>query len=126
MRHYTLVFLEQRIGASGLRPMEGKPGVASFSADDDDAALAHITLHLLERLKGCARGELSSMRIAPDPEGDGVRLVDDTHANPRFQDTYVKYNPVTNAVDVDWDSTRTALIADLSHLRLPGPRGSRG
>jgi hypothetical protein len=114
MRQYTVVFMEQRIGVPGLRPLEGDQGVATFMALDDERALAHIGAHLLERLRSCARAELSSMHIMKDPTANGgQRLVDDTHANPRFQDTYVKYNVATKAVEVDWDSTRTILIADL-------------
>jgi hypothetical protein len=111
MRQYTVVFMEQRIGVARLRPMEGEQGVASFEAADEEAALAHISAHFLDRMKLCVRAELSSLRIEQDPRAPGgVRWVDDTHANPRFQETYVKYNPVTQAVEADWDSTRTALL----------------
>jgi hypothetical protein len=113
MRQYTLVFMEQRIGTARLTSIEGEPGVASFAAVDDEAAHAYIAEHLIERLKSCPRAELSSMRIVTDPAAhSGTRLVDDSHANPYFQDTYVTYNAVTKAVDVDFESTRTALIAD--------------
>ena len=103
--------MEQRIGVARLRPMEGEQGVASFEAADEEAALEHIGTHFLDRMKQCVRAELSSLRIEQDPRAlGGVRWVDDTHANPRFQDTYVKYNTITQAVEADWDSTRTALL----------------
>lgn len=123
MRQYTLVFMEQRIGAAWLTPIQGKAGCASFSAMDDEAALAHITEHLVARLKNCVRAELSSLRILADTTASGgTRLVDDSHANPHFQDSYVKYNAVTKTVDVDFESTQTALIADLPLLRTMVPR----
>jgi hypothetical protein len=123
MRQYTLVFMEPRIGVAQLTPIEGEAGVASFAAMDDEAALAYITQHLIERLKNCACAELSSLRIMTDPAASaGSRLVDDSHANPHFQDTYVKYNAVTKAADLDFESTRTALIVDLPGVRTMNPR----
>ena len=114
MRRYTLVFMEQRMGVSRLTPMEGESGSASFAAMDDEEALAFINDQLLERLRQCARGELSSLRMVPDPGAPGgVRLVDDTHANPHFQDSYVRYNGRLNAAELDFDSTRTVLPGTL-------------
>lgn len=111
MRQYTLVFMEQRIGLQRPTPIDGESGVACFRAGDDDAALEYITLHLLERLKQCARADLSSLRIIEDSSSDtGHRLVDDTHANPRYQDVYVKYDAVTGRAQADWESTRTAFV----------------
>jgi len=108
MRQYTVVFMEQRMGVSQLLPMTGAHGTVSFPAEDEDAALAYIEEHLRQPLETCARAELSSLRIVADPTSPtGTRLVDDTHANPNFQDIYLKYNPVTKAAEVDWDSTRT-------------------
>ncbi len=104
----SVVFMEQRIGDSRLAPMTGEHGPASFQAEDEDAALAYIEEHLVQQLKTCARAELSSLRIVADSTSPtGTRLVDDTHANPNFQDIYLKYNPVTKVAEVDWDSTRT-------------------
>ena len=114
MRQYSLVFMEQRLGAKRLSPLGGAQGVASFAARDDEAALAHISEHFVERLKSCARAELSSLLIVQDAGGTAApRLVDDTHANPQFQDTYVKYDPVAKVVEFDWESTRTVMIANL-------------
>jgi hypothetical protein len=127
MRQYTLMFMEQRIGVAQLTPIDGEVGVASFAVVDDEAALGYITEHLIERIKNCARAELSSMRIVTDSAASGgTRLVDDSHANPQFQDTFVKYNAVTKAIDVDFESTRTALIADFSLLRAVDPRAGSG
>ncbi len=115
------------MGVARLTPIEGEGGVASFAAADDDAALAYITKHLIERLERCARAELSSMRILADPNAStGTRLVDDSHSNPHFQDTYVKYNALTKAVEVDFESTRTALIAALPVSRTKDRRAGTG
>lgn len=117
MRQYTVVFMEHRIGTSQLMPMTGEHGTVSFTAEDEDAALVHIEEHLLQPLKSCARAELSSLRIVADPTSpSGTRLIDDTHANPNFQDIYLKYNPVTKAAEVDWDSTRTLFGAEIPVL----------
>jgi hypothetical protein len=117
MRQYTVVFMEQRIGSSQLLPMTGEHGSVSFPAEDEEAALAYIEEHLLQPLKTCARAELSSLRIMADPTSPtGTRLIDDTHANPNFQDIYLKYNPVTKAAEVDWDSTRTLFGAEIPVL----------
>lgn len=114
MRRYSLVFMEQRVGTLQLRPKQGGDATVSFAAEDDDAALSHVGEHHVEQLKACVRAELSSLLIVPSPTSrDGIRLVDDTHANPHFQDSYLRYNPATRSVEVDWDSTRTTLIADL-------------
>lgn len=121
MRQYTLVFMEQRIGAPRPTPIPGPPGVAMFAAADEDAALDYIREHFVERVKACVRADLSSLKIVTDPAASGgKRLVDDTHASPQFQDTYVRFDPATKTVEVDWESTRTALISDLSAVR---PRG---
>jgi len=110
MRQYTVVFMEQPIGAPRLMPMTGEHGAASFPAEDEDAALAYLEEHFIQQLKTCVRAELSSLRIVTDPTSPtGTRLIDDTHANPNVQDVYVKYDPMTQAVQVDWDSTRTLL-----------------
>ena len=59
-------------------------------------------------MKHCARADLSSVLVVPDARaGSGYRLVDDTHANPRFQEVYVKYDAVTQRAQADWESTRT-------------------
>jgi len=106
--------MEQRIGIRQLTALEGSGGLASFIAENDEAALAHITQHFVERLKPCARAELSSMQMVRDETADsGFRLIDDTHANPQFQETYVKYNAVTGVVECDWESTRTFLSTAL-------------
>jgi len=115
MRQYTLVFMEQRIGMARLTPINGEAGSATFPALDEESAIFYIQQHLIDRLKNCVRGDLSSMRIVRDPTAsNGIRLVDDSHANPNYQDIYVRYNPVSKAVDVDWDSTRTTLFVDLA------------
>jgi hypothetical protein len=127
MRQYTLVFMEQRIGASQLVPMTGEHGPASFKAEDEDAALAYIEENLIQQLKTCVRAELSSLRIMTDPNSaTGTRLIDDTHANPNFQDVYVKYDPSTKAVEVDWDSTRTLLDAQVPPLTTLTSRSGPG
>jgi hypothetical protein len=113
MRRYSLVFMEQRIGTAQLQAAPGEGGCTSFTAVDDEAALAYIGEHCIERLKTCVRAELSSLLIVPSPTStDGIRLVDDTHGNPRFQDTYVRYNAATRGVEMDWDSTRTSLFTE--------------
>jgi len=127
MRQYTVVFMEQRIGSSQLMPMAGEHGTVSFRAEDEDAALAYIEKHLLQPLKTCARAELSSLRIVADPTSpSGTRLIDDTHANPNFQDIYLKYNPVTKAAEVDWDSTRTLFGAEVPGLTTLASRSGPG
>jgi hypothetical protein len=109
-----VVFMEQVIGVPRLTPLDGDEGIASFPAVDDESAVAHITAHFIDRLKTCVRAELSSMHLENDPAAiAGARLVDDSHSNPHFQDTYVKYNSATKSVDVDFDATRTALFVDL-------------
>lgn len=113
MRQYTLVFMEQRMGASQWTPMVGEEGMVSFQAEDDEGALDHIEEHYIERLKQSMRAEFSSMNLVPDPKGTGMRLVDDSHANPNFMDTRIRYNPITRGIDVDFESTQTAVIADL-------------
>ena len=118
MRQYTLVFMEQRIGAPQPTPVGGHQGFATFNAADDDAALAYITEHLVGRLKNSTRADLSSLKIVEDAAASGgTRLVDDTHANPQFQETYVRFNPATQSVEVDWESTRTSLLPDASAVR---------
>jgi hypothetical protein len=113
MRQYTLVFMEPRIGIAELQPVEGDAGVVHFVAQTDDAAVDYVAEHFVERLKNCARAELSSLRIMTDPAANnGSRLVDDSLANPHFQDTYLKYNSQTKSVEVDFESTRTALNID--------------
>jgi hypothetical protein len=114
VRQYTVVFMEQVIGVPRLTPLDGDAGIATFAAADDESAVAHIAAHFIDRLKASVRAELSSMHLESDPSvSEGTRLVDDSHSNPHFQDTYVKYNPATKSVDVDFDATRTALFVDL-------------
>ncbi len=118
MRQYTLVFMEQRMGASRPSRIEGEQGAAFFTAEDDEAALAVIAERYTGRLADCVRAELSSMYIMTDPTArDGVRLVDDYHALPYSQTLYVTYDAVTQTVECDWDSTRTGLLAAGSVLR---------
>ncbi len=127
MRQYTVVFMEQRMGGSRLVPMTGECGPASFQAEDEDAALAYIEEHLIPQLKASVRAELSSLRIMTDPNSPtGTRLIDDTHANPNVQDVYVKYDPATQAVEVDWDSTRTLLDAQAPLLTTLTSRSGPG
>jgi hypothetical protein len=111
MRRYTLIFMEQRMGVARLTPVEGEDGSVSFTAPDDEAALAHINQQFIGPLQRCVRGELSSLRMVPDSKAaGGTRFVDDSHANPHFQDSYVKYNHATKLAELDFDSTRTALM----------------
>jgi hypothetical protein len=118
MRQYTVVFMEQRMGSKQLTPVEGEGGTVVFAAYDEEAALAHVNAQLLPQMKACARAELSSMSIVEDGKGSGgFRLVDDSHVNPHFQDSYVKYNPVSKTVELDFDSTRTTLLTDLPPMR---------
>jgi hypothetical protein len=106
--------MEQVIGVPRLTPLDGDEGIATFSASDDESAVAHLTAHFIDRLKASVRAEVSSMHLATDPTAPaGTRVVDDSHSNPHFQDTYVKYNPATKSVDVDFDATRTVLFTDL-------------
>jgi len=117
------MFMELELGSTRLTTVEGPDGMASFTASDDDAALAFVAAHLLERLKHCARAELSSMQIVPDPtSASGTRLVDDSHANPYAQESYLKYDAATNTVEVDWESTRTALLLDVPAFASTYPR----
>lgn len=110
--------MEQRIGVARLTPVDGAAGRASFPAADDDAALVHIEQHFIDRLKGCIRAELSSMRIVVDPATPGgTRFLDDSHSNPSFHDSYVKFNAVTRSVEVEFESTRTALLSELPGLQ---------
>jgi len=121
MRQYTLVFMEQRIGAPRPTPVPGHAGVAMFTAEDEEAALEYIKENLIERVKDCIRADLSSLKIVPDPAANGgTRLVDDTHASPQFQDTYVRFNAATKTIEADWESTRTTLISDLAVARSGG------
>jgi hypothetical protein len=103
--------MEQVIGVPRLTPLDGEEGIASFPSADDESAVAHITAHYIDRLKKSVRAELSSMHLESDPTAAaGTRLVDDSHSNPHFQDTYVKYNPATKSVEVDFDATRTLFV----------------
>jgi hypothetical protein len=118
VRKYTVLFMEQRIGRTHLTQISGEDGVAAFEAADDDAALAYLTDHLTRQLTTCVRAELSSMAIVPDPASSGgTRVMDDSLENPYFQDFYVKYDAKTKAIDVDFESTQTALMADAALLR---------
>jgi hypothetical protein len=118
MRKYTVLFMEQRMGRAYLTQVPGEDGSASFDAADDDAALAYFADHLTRQMTNCVRAELSSMAIAPDATSSGgVRVVDDSLENPHFQDMYVKYDGKTKKVEVDFESTKTALIADAAVLR---------
>jgi hypothetical protein len=123
MRHYTLVFMEQRIGIAHLSPVEGDFGRTSFAALDDEAALVHINEHWLDALRLCVRAELSSMRIASGGQaGSDLKLLDDSHSNPNVQDSYVIYNTTTKTADIDFESTRTALLQDVPVFRKAGSR----
>ncbi len=119
MRKYTVLFMEQRIGRTYLTQISGEDGVAAFEAADDDAALVHLANHLTRQLTKCVRAELSSMAIVPEAasSGGGTRVVDDSLENPYFQDFHVKYDAKTKKIDVDFESTRTALLADAALLR---------
>ena len=111
MRQYSVVFMEQGLGAQRLTAVPGAAGADTFQAADDEAALAYITEHLLDRLKQCARADMSSLRIVEESSTvSGYRLVDDTHASPQFQDVYVKYDAVTQRAQADWESTRTVIL----------------
>jgi hypothetical protein len=109
MRKYTVVFMEQRLGINRLMPISGPEGQASFEAVDDDQALAFVAEHLTHRVSTCARAELSSMAMVPT-HGGGVRLVDDSLENPHFHEFYIKYDPRTQKLEVDFESTLTGLI----------------
>ena len=118
MRKYTVLFMEQRIGRTYLSQVPGAEGVASFDAADDDAALAYLPDHLTRQMTNCVRAELSSMAIISDTTSSGgTRIVDDSLKNPYFQEMYVKYDAKTKQVEVDFESTKTALIADAAVLR---------
>jgi hypothetical protein len=118
LRKYTVLFMEQRIGRSYLSQVPDEEGIASFNAADDDAALAYLPGHLTRQMTNCVRAELSSMAIISDPTSSGgTREVDDSLENPHFQDMHVKYDAKTKQVEVDFESTKTALIADSAVLR---------
>jgi len=123
MRQYTLMFMEHPLGAARLSRVDGPDGIASFAAVDDEAALVYVAAHLLERLKRCVRAELSSMQIVADAaSASGIRLIDDSHSNPYAQESYLKYDAAANTVEVDWESTRTALLLDVPTLGAMNPR----
>jgi hypothetical protein len=125
VRKYTVLFMEQTIGPAHLSQIPGDEGIASFDAADDDAALAYLTDHLTGQLRNCVRAELSSMAIVPDTTSSGgTRVVDDSHENPYFQEMYVKYDARTKNIDVDFESTQTALLADTAELRRSFPNRS--
>jgi hypothetical protein len=118
VRKYTVLFMEQRIGRTYLSQVSGEDGIASFDAADDDAALAYFADHLTRQMTNCVRAELSSMAIIADTTSSGgTRVVDDSLENPYFQEMYVKYDPRTKKIEVDFESTKTALIADAAVLR---------
>jgi hypothetical protein len=110
MRKYTLVFMEQKIGVPRLTPIPGPSGEESFESADDDIALAHVRGQFAERVQNCVRAELSSMAIVADASGGGTRLVDDSLANPHFQETYIRYDARTGRLEVDFVSTVTGFI----------------
>jgi hypothetical protein len=110
--------MEQRIGRTYLSQVPGEDGFASFDAADDDAALAYLADHLTRQMTNCVGAELSSMAIMQDTASSGgTRVVDDSLENPYFQDLYVKYDAKTKKLEVDFESTKTALIADAAVLR---------
>lgn len=110
--------MQRPAGHASRTPVVATGDVATFIAADDDAALAYVREHHFEQISKCERAELSSMRIVSDAQApNGFRLVDDSHQNPHFQDTYVRFNPVMKTLEIDFESTRTALIADAAVLR---------
>jgi hypothetical protein len=118
LRKYTVLFMEQRIGRAYLSQVPGENGSASFEAVDDPAALAYLLDHLTRQMTTCARAELSSMAIVQDTlSSGGTRVVDDSLENPYCQEMSVKYDLKTKQVEVDFESTKTALIADAYVLR---------
>jgi hypothetical protein len=114
MRKYTLLFMEQKIGVPHLTPIPAPEGEACFEAADDDEALAIVRERFTQRVQGCARAELSSMAIVADASGRGTRLVDDSLENPYFQETYIRYDPHTRQLEIDFVSTATGLIFNTS------------
>jgi hypothetical protein len=117
--------MEQTIGPPRLSQIPGEDGIASFDAVDDDAALAYLADRLTRQLRTCVRAELSSMAIVPDTASSGgTRVVDDSHENPYFQEMYVKYDARTKKIEVDFESTQTALLADTAELRKSFPKRS--
>jgi hypothetical protein len=110
MRKYSLVFMEQKIGVPRLTPIPGPSGEESFESADDDTALAYVREHFEQRVQDCVRAELSSMAMVADASGRGTRLVDDSLANPHFQETYIRYDARTGQLEADFVSTVTGFI----------------
>ena len=110
MRKYSLVFMEQTLGVSRLTPIPGPEGEVSFDAEDDEAAYVHVREHFLERVQKCVRAELSSMAIVQDSSRSGSRLIDDSLANPHFQEAYIRYDARTKQLEIDFVSTATGML----------------
>jgi hypothetical protein len=110
MRRYIIVFMEQTIGVKRLTQIPGDEGEAWFECRDDDEALAYVSAHFFQRVRSCARAELTSMAIVPSPAGAGARLVDDSLENPHFHEFYIRHNSRTKLLEVDFESTVTGLI----------------
>jgi hypothetical protein len=109
MRKYTLIFMEQRIGVPRLTPIPRPEGEVSFDAVDDDVAQAYVGEHFMPQLQSCVRAELSSMAIVRDASGSS-RLIDDSLANPHFQETYIRYDGRSKQLEIDFVSTTTGLL----------------
>jgi hypothetical protein len=110
MRKYIIMFMEQRIGVKRLTQIPGPEGQAWFEARDDDDALAHVSAHFMPQVRSCVRAELTSMAIMPGAAGGPPRFVDDSLENPHFHEFYIRYNPRTKLLDVDFESTITSLL----------------
>jgi|HubBroStandDraft_3_1064219.scaffolds.fasta_scaffold389772_1 hypothetical protein len=110
MRKYIIVFMEQTIGVKRLTQIPGPEGEAWFESRDDDDALAYVSAHFLPQVRNCVRAELTSMAIVPSTAGEPPRLVDDSLKNPHFHEFYIKYNPRTKLLEVDFESTVTGLV----------------
>ncbi len=122
MRRYNIVFLEHKIGAVPLGQLDGADGMAFFAAEDDEAALAHVERHLTRQMAQCVKAELSSMALVADhTAGGGTRLVDDSLANPHFQEMRLHYDLNSKKIEVDFESTRTTILADKQQLRRANP-----
>jgi hypothetical protein len=109
MRKYTLIFMEQKIAAPRLTPIAGPAGEVCFDAVDDDVAQAYVREHFMPQLQDCVRAELSSMAIVRDASGSS-RLIDDSLANPHFQETYIRYDGRSKQLEVDFVSTTTGML----------------
>ncbi len=122
MRRYNIVFLEHKIGVVPLSRREGDAGMAFFTAEDDEAALVHVERHLAKQMSQCVKAELSSMALVPaSASGGEMRLVDDSLENPHFQEMRLHYNLTSKKIEVDFESTRTSILADQQQLRRANP-----